>query len=760
MIRTSTRTRVRRVGAIDAWDPHIPDTSLLPRDLPVLLENVPSSLAPNFLPITKLDAREYQDKEALVTEVENILAGGKPVVITNALEGFQLQTGDAPLTMQYLYERHGDSKLEPRDVRTGEDFGTDWTLKRFLDHLNAPEDAEKRLYGKDLDCPVEWRDHVMSKLPPNFRYLGPKDLMSYLPENLRSTNLMLYIGADGSFTPGHWDLCCCLGHNVMLDADEGAYALWTVFPTNRSQEAAKVWTDSGHNLHFDNYYMPFESTKSTAERPVPEVFVFAQRPGDFVLLPSDSAHQVLNVGGKNLKFSWNRTTGDSVEMCVRKILPRYRLNFKMETYKMKTMAMFALLGITEKLRNFQWENMESNSANSTNGYEYRRDNKFQATTSTLIGNAGATDSQKPLQMTAASQDSDPSIEKLRSEQNQTHTYSSESDLSDHDYEPSEDEERRSHATFVTGSKGHAAGAKSKARGRWASKNRVATEAKSAKRSRRHYVGKDQPTECDSDKALEISEDRRDGQSVESPPISSTLSNDIRSDEVAFALTSSTSTLPASTDRATELTERPCGSQLAGNDPKDTAQPSSTDCEYVVSLLNELGKLIHLLAAIIKDEDIQDDNVYHQIGHWPSESRGTLVCDFCRCDIFNRGWSCLQCENPSATPSLESGGPNDFCPESQPVGNIEIAVDPVPFDICLECHGNERSCQHTSKSFVLREQYSVDELWNRIKEAKKAFDDAVTRIAKYTDSFREKLETLSSIFVNNPESGVPFVSGIS
>ncbi|KAJ3339906.1 hypothetical protein HDU93_007680 [Gonapodya sp. JEL0774] len=292
---------------MDVWNPHIPDPSSLPANLPDILAANPAEIAPNFLKVPTFDAREFYDLDTLITLVEKTLAEGNPVVVSHSLEGLHLESVNHDLTLQHLYDHHGNSPLKPRDVLKGEDIGEDWTLKRFLDHLSNPETPDTRLYGKDLDVPAEWQEHIMSQLDPRLRYLGQHDLMGFLPENRRSTNLMLYIGGDGSFTPGHWDLCGSLGQNIMLDADEGAYSLWTVFGTQQCQDAAKLWTDRSYNLHFDNYYLPFEDVKSTPDRSVADVFVFAQRKGDFVFLPSDAAHQVLNVGGRNLKAGFAPT---------------------------------------------------------------------------------------------------------------------------------------------------------------------------------------------------------------------------------------------------------------------------------------------------------------------------------------------------------------------------------------------------------------------------------------------------------------------
>ena len=135
----------------------------------------------------------------------------------------------------------------------------------------------------------------------------------------------------------------------------------------------------GASLHLDSYFCPIDVLKEQGHRNVP-IYVFEQQPGDFIILPSDCAHQVLNVGGQsrpgvataapvdnvqatpavdakpnadaqhspmalsssptavreprnpgfNLKISWNRTTAESLALSHREVLPRYRAVLKVD----------------------------------------------------------------------------------------------------------------------------------------------------------------------------------------------------------------------------------------------------------------------------------------------------------------------------------------------------------------------------------------------------------------------------------------------
>jgi hypothetical protein len=60
------------------------------------------------------------------------------------------------------------------------------------------EKAPRRQYGKDIDCPPEWRRELEKILPHEISYLGANDLMTALPLSARAENMMIYIGHEGT----------------------------------------------------------------------------------------------------------------------------------------------------------------------------------------------------------------------------------------------------------------------------------------------------------------------------------------------------------------------------------------------------------------------------------------------------------------------------------------------------------------------------------------------------------------------------------
>ncbi len=43
---------------------------------------------------------------------------------------------------------------------------------------------------------------------------------------LQPVTLMVYIGPEKVWTPGHKDICGSLGHNIMVYAEPQAYSMW------------------------------------------------------------------------------------------------------------------------------------------------------------------------------------------------------------------------------------------------------------------------------------------------------------------------------------------------------------------------------------------------------------------------------------------------------------------------------------------------------------------------------------------------------
>ncbi|KAI9007681.1 hypothetical protein DFJ74DRAFT_367538 [Hyaloraphidium curvatum] len=353
--------KVRLAGRQPNFTPHVPSTDAVPSADELVGQHDHFRHAPRF------ELRLDMTRDDVIKIVkENVMEKGLPIVLSNALEYFGWDPALAD--PQWLVDNCADIPASLRDVTSAEDYVAG-TLSSVVDHLRngtrppgTPESSV--LYAKDMTCPKQLEDHLRDILPPYLQYLGPHDFAHYLPEKLQPVNLMLYGGGDGTFTPGHYDIGGSLGHNLMLHTDPGAYALWFLFEANDKHKAEDIWRSQKASLHLDNYFCPIETLKQQGSRGVP-ILVLEQRKGDFVILPPDCAHQVLNVGGKNageegeakspgfnLKISWNRTTADSLRVSYREVLPRYRAVLKPEIYRVSAQIYFATRTIAEKV--YKW----------------------------------------------------------------------------------------------------------------------------------------------------------------------------------------------------------------------------------------------------------------------------------------------------------------------------------------------------------------------------------------------------------------------
>ncbi|KAJ3022666.1 hypothetical protein HKX48_005596 [Thoreauomyces humboldtii] len=311
----------------------------------------PASESP-FKPTPRVDARRVKGA-ALIEEVERNIRNGIPIVIENCLEAWAPTPEDAAsdaalFSPRWLLENLKDAPVQLRNVCNNDDF--DATMGTYLDYLaeKSPEERRKErnvLYGKDVSCPASWAERTMLRMPEHFVYKGSNDLVSLLPPDLQSENLMAYIGNEGTMTPGHTDLCGSVGQNIMVHAEANARAIWFMADSASLHKVNQFWKDHKQSIYQDNFFAPVELLETAPF----DVYVVEQRLGDFVIVPPESAHQVYNKGGVNIKVSWNRVTVDSLSRCVRDVLSEYRIHMRPETYRIKALVHHTLLKFTQIL---------------------------------------------------------------------------------------------------------------------------------------------------------------------------------------------------------------------------------------------------------------------------------------------------------------------------------------------------------------------------------------------------------------------------
>ncbi|KAJ3144784.1 hypothetical protein HDU89_007748 [Geranomyces variabilis] len=304
-----------------------------------------SGTAGPFKAVRTIDALSASEAEVLAA-VEVTLSKGIPIVIQNSLEAWFHRNTSKPLgadsdaalfSLEWLRAHARDEAVQLRNVFNGEDV--DSTMGGFLDYLAektpAKRQAEKNtLYGKDISCPPAWSERAMKCIPDFFKYKGNNDLISLLPTGLQPENLMIYVGNEGTLTPGHTDLCGSVGHNLMVYAGEGARAIWFLAESAALGQVSRFWKAQGQSIYGDDYFASMEVLQTAPF----DVFVIEQKLGDFVIVPPETAHQVYNKGGINMKLSWNRVTVDSLQRCVERVLSEYRIHMRPEIYRIKTLV--------------------------------------------------------------------------------------------------------------------------------------------------------------------------------------------------------------------------------------------------------------------------------------------------------------------------------------------------------------------------------------------------------------------------------------
>ncbi|KNC98360.1 uncharacterized protein SPPG_06068 [Spizellomyces punctatus DAOM BR117] len=311
-----------------------------------------------FKSVPTVDAKTKTVDEVVAVVQDGILHG-IPVVVQNSFAAWR-DSGendhdlhdDDLFTIDWLKQNEEGTHLLVRNVCTGEDV--DMSVGAFVDYLHEkpPEERQQErnlLYGKDIVCPGAWAERTHQRLPAYFQYKGPNDLVPLLPAHLQPDNLMAYVGFDGTNTPGHTDLCGSVGHNVMVHADEGARAIWFLADSGSLEKVSKFWQEQGHSIYEDNFFASLELLENAPFT----VYVIEQKRGDFVLVPPEAAHQVLNKGGVTIKVSWNRVTVDSLRRCVDRVLAEYQAHMRPEIYRIKALVHNTLLSMTKKAVDMQ-----------------------------------------------------------------------------------------------------------------------------------------------------------------------------------------------------------------------------------------------------------------------------------------------------------------------------------------------------------------------------------------------------------------------
>ncbi|KAJ3326792.1 hypothetical protein HDU93_002293 [Gonapodya sp. JEL0774] len=307
--------------------------------LPSHISPVPDDLSAAFEPGGMF---ETCSRPIVVTEASDVesflnghIHGAVPIVLRDAMSMFGIPLDT--VCLRHLEET--GTVVTPSDHATGQKVD-EMSLTHFLE-FSRRQDRESKLYAKDISVPEDVMTAISERVPLFIRHMGQYDIASAVPAEYHVRTNLMYIGGSGTGTPGHFDFCGSIGVNLMCSDVSNAKALWVVFDGNNPYEATRIWHKEGLHLHDDNHFLPLNIAVANG------AYVFVQNPGDMVIIPSDAAHQVMNIGDPSLKIAWNLTTPITLERAVRHILPRYSTFRKPEVYRSKAQVMYAVAELTD-----------------------------------------------------------------------------------------------------------------------------------------------------------------------------------------------------------------------------------------------------------------------------------------------------------------------------------------------------------------------------------------------------------------------------
>ncbi|KAK2880003.1 hypothetical protein FQN49_000667 [Arthroderma sp. PD_2] len=229
-------------------------------------------------------------------------------------------------SLEGLIEHSTKKNIPIRNCSTNRDLS--FTLKKFADASRHSYREFKNLYARDLHCPDSWQEQCRRLLPPEIQWGGRLDLFQWLPSCARSEVMMAYVGSEGSSSGFHRCFSSTVALNLLVDY--GGKRLHSIIKASSSvppQPSADFYqplsldrpvlcfgTDFSSQAKYDSFVaargasphvdwlnLEPEDLKK-ADFPV---YICEQWPGDLVVFPPATAHQVWNLGSVSTKVVWN-----------------------------------------------------------------------------------------------------------------------------------------------------------------------------------------------------------------------------------------------------------------------------------------------------------------------------------------------------------------------------------------------------------------------------------------------------------------------
>ncbi|KAH1771381.1 hypothetical protein KXX20_002755 [Aspergillus fumigatus] len=288
-----------------------------------------------FVPFPEFSVHDICDlsHEEAIDWLECKLQEEKPFII----HGFdKLDKWDKRiLSSKSLVDLSSSGSIPVRNCQTGRDVRMKLAdLFQFQTDHTQSNNIREFLYAKDLQCPGEWVKALKAILPSSLQHLGSLDLFRVLPREIAPEVLMAYAGTQGSL--------CFSGSvalNLMIESKDRRSGSICFGTDRQSQTEYDVYmVELGKSPHTDWTNVSIAQLRS-ANFPI---YVTFQEPGDLIVYPSATSHQVWNIGPMVTRVVWNVMHTSSMASFFDFIQPAYQRQCHTDTGRVPLIPLHAL----------------------------------------------------------------------------------------------------------------------------------------------------------------------------------------------------------------------------------------------------------------------------------------------------------------------------------------------------------------------------------------------------------------------------------
>ncbi|KAI9928999.1 hypothetical protein MW887_001392 [Aspergillus wentii] len=283
-----------------------------------------------FVPFSEFSIRDLPYCDSPELWVEDKLQQGQPFI----LRGFQgLDSLKDVLNNRSLVSLSPSGAIPVRNCQTGRDVRM--RLRELLvqtDNNGSDGKIREQLYAKDLNCPHAWVKALEVALPSCLRQLGSFDLFRVLPKDIASE---MEHGSSGF----HRCFSGTVALNLLIES-EGSDIGSICFGTDQKSQAKYdiFMEELGKSPHTDWTNVSIAQLRY-ADFPI---YVANQKPGDLVVFPSATSHQIWNISSMVTKMVWNIMHTSSLTSFFDYVQPVYQRQCHSDTGRVPLIPLYAL----------------------------------------------------------------------------------------------------------------------------------------------------------------------------------------------------------------------------------------------------------------------------------------------------------------------------------------------------------------------------------------------------------------------------------